>query len=115
MEHVHTFFTDPDHDYRILKPATTTHLVDNNSEYIALSVSHDERTALGFVAVDKSGDGITLKNMPASTAYEFAWWHIENGGWQGQSILTSNKDGQIMLPKTPDNHKSWAFRLISNE
>ena len=114
MGHVHAFFTDPGHDYRKLKPATTSHLVDNNSEYIALSVSDDEKTALGFVAVNKSDNGIILKNMPASTTFEFAWWNISDGGWQDQSVLTSNEDGHIMLPGTPDKYRNWAFRLIYN-
>jgi len=115
MKHLASFMLDEGHDYRTLKPASATHLVDNYGEFVALAISDDNRTALGIVTVVTTGKEIIIKDLPVSQKYQLTWWDIENGGWQDQTELTSNGSGKITLPETPDRKQSWAFRLTIEE
>jgi hypothetical protein len=64
-----------------------------------------------MVTVVTTGSDIIIKDLPGSQKYQLEWWDIENGGWQGQTELTSSGGGKITLPETPNKRQSWAFRL----
>lgn len=115
MKHLASFILDEGHDYSSLKPASDTHLLNNYGEFIALAISDDNRTALGIVPRDTTGREIVIKDLPISEKYQLTWWDTENGAWQGQTELTCNGSGQIILPETPNGRRNWAFRLMMLE
>lgn len=104
------FMLDPGHDYRQLKPATFTHLEDHQDKCITLALSENEKFALGFAAAHRQ-DPIGLKNFPPDRDYILQWWDIDMGGWQGNISLTTSASGTVQFPATPDENRSWAFRL----
>ena len=106
------FMLDSGHDYRLLKPATLTHLADHQNWTIALAINDSASEVLGFVAARRKS--INLKDFPANKKYTLQWWDIDEGGWQVKSILTTSATGTAMLPVPPDKNRSWAFRLISS-
>jgi len=105
------FMLDPGHDYRQLKPATFTHLEDHQNKCIALAISDDGKFALGFAAAHRQ-KAISLKNFPPNKDYILQWWDIDKSGWQDNTSLTTSASGTVQLPGTPDDQRSWAFRLL---
>ncbi|GEO23501.1 hypothetical protein CQA01_40350 [Cyclobacterium qasimii] len=115
MKHLASFILDEGYDYRTLKPASVTHLVDNYDEFVALAISEDHQTILGIVPVVTMDRDIIIKDLPIAQKYQLAWWDIDNGGWQGQAEVTSLGSGKITLPETPNKKQSWAFKLTVAE
>ena len=110
MGKLRDFMLDPGHDYRQLVPATFTHLEDHQDTTIVLAINESASEALGFVSANRP-DNVMIKDFPANKDYTLQWWDIDRGGWQGESVVTTSATGTALLPDTPDENRSWAFRL----
>lgn len=111
MGHLKNFLLDPGHDYRILQPATLTHLVDTQQEWRVLALSPDRSQGLGFFAANRTKTDI--KNLAPNAPFTLEWWNIDHGTWSDKTTHTSDGDGILVLPEKP-NPNSWAFRILSN-
>ncbi len=78
---------------------------------IALVISENKKYTLGFVEAHRQGF-ISLKNIPPNKVYTLQWWDIDKGGWQGNISLATGASGTVQPPGTPDENRSWAFRLL---
>ncbi len=103
------FILDKDHDYRTLKPATMTHLVDTDREWRVLALSSDMSQGLGFIAANHTKTDI--KDLTPNTRYKIEWWNIDHGGWASESDRTTDDTGKLIMPEKPDSN-GWAFRIL---
>ena len=104
------FMLDPGHDYRQLVPATFTHLEDHQDKTIALAINDSAGEALGYVSSNRT-ERVAIKDFPPNEDYTLQWWDIDKGQWQGETVVTTSAAGTAQLPDTPDENRSWAFRL----
>ncbi len=109
MGKLKAFILDKGHDYRFMKPATLTHLVDTDQEWRALALSADLSQGLGFVAASHTKTDV--KDLIPNTRYKIQWWNIDDGGWSNSSTSTTDNNGNLSLPNKP-NTKGWAFRIL---
>jgi hypothetical protein len=103
------FILDSGHDYRTLKPATLTNLVDTHQEWRVLALSPDQSQGLGFIAANHSGTDI--QDLNPNVRYKIEWWNIDDGGWSNTSAATTDNAGRLIMPSKPNN-KGWAFRIL---
>lgn len=108
MGHLRTFVLDRGHDYRILEPATMTHLVETDQEWRVLALSRDQSQGLGFIAAHHAPT--RLKHLPSNTPYTLEWWAIDRGVWSTGGTLKTDDTGHLTLPPKPDDN-GWAFRI----
>lgn len=109
MGKLKAFILDKGHDYRTLKPATMTHLVDTDREWRALALSSDMSQGLGFIAANHTKTDI--KGLEPDTQYRIQWWNIDKGGWSHERVVTIDDTGTLIMPKKPDKN-GWAFRVL---
>ncbi len=110
MKHLKDFMLDKEHDYRILKPASDTHLGNSHGDMHALAVSSDDESfALGLST--KGFPPTFVKGLKPDSDYIFEWWHVENGGWQGTTTLKSDSKGVLNWPNVPDKSRNWGYRV----
>ena len=108
MGHLRTFLLDRGHDYRTLKPATLTHLVETDHEWRVLALSQDQSLGLGFIAAHQAPT--QLQHLQPNTPYTLEWWNIDQGVWSTSVTLKTDNTGHLVLPQKPDDN-GWAFRI----
>ncbi len=110
MMHLKNFVLDEGHDYRVLKPASDTHLGNSHGDMHALAISSDNKSfALGFCT--KGFPTSFVKGLPPNRDYLFAWWDVETGRWQDATTIKTDKNGKLRWPRVPDPLRNWAFRI----
>ncbi len=104
------FILDPGHNYRLLEPAID-HLANPNGELLSLALAPDKSLGLGFICANKDSCDITMLTPDAD--YRIEWWHIDDGGWQNETIRKTNHSGRLSMPDVPGSIKrGWAFRIL---
>lgn len=110
MGHLKDFVLDEGHDYRLLKPASDTHLGDSHGDMHALAISKDNKSfALGFCM--KGFPVTSVKKLPPNREYLFEWWNVEDGGWQESTICKTDDSGTLTWPNVPDASRNWGYRI----
>lgn len=109
MGKLREFILDPGHDYRGLRPATTTHLVETAGEWRVLALSEDKSQGLGFIAAHRTQTNI--KDLLPNQWYKIEWWNIDEGGWSNVSHVPTDGRGKLTMPAKP-SEKGWAFRIL---
>jgi len=111
MGKLRAFVLDGGHDYRVLVPAPKTHLATPNGELLSLALAPDKSQALGFISAGKEGCDV-IKLIP-NTDYRVEWWHIDDGGWQGESTNRTDGNGRLRMSGVPGGKKrGWAYRIL---
>jgi len=114
MKHLKDFVLDKEHDYRVLKPASDTHLGDSHQDRHALALALDNKSfALGFYT--KGFPATYIKDLKPKSDYLFEWWHVEKGGWQSATNVQSDSSGKLNWPDVPDTSRNWGYRLRLKE
>jgi hypothetical protein len=125
MGKLREFIMDFGHDYRLLTPAPAMLRYDQSSvssmggdyELHSLAMAPDRSFGLGFIAATLNSIDIT--GLPANAVYTLQWWHIDNGGWQGTTVLTTDGSGRLDIPNVPDlasgTPRGWAFRIRAGD
>ena len=111
MGHLKDFILDAGHDYSELAPALL-HLVDRQQEFLALALSPDLRTGLGFISAKMHSSNI--KDLLPNADYLLQWWDIDEGGWKHEEAVRTDKTGLLKVPPNPDD-MGWAFRIKHND
>jgi hypothetical protein len=106
------FILDSGHDYRIMKPATMTHLLDTEKEWRALALSSDKSQGLGFIAANHTKTDI--KDLIPNARYRIQWWNIDRGGWSDTTDRIADRTGKLIMPNKP-NTNGWAFRILRGD
>ncbi len=120
MGHLKSFILDSDHNYAKLVPAADTNLSDSEDYLHTLAIADDKSFALGFFTADSRDNAKalpSLKNLIASTTYQFQWWDVTNGGWISAGNITTSSSGTMKPPVLPNNDrtKNWAYRIQSTD
>ena len=103
------FVLDGGHDYRVLAPAVK-HLAAPDGELRCLALALDKSQGLGFVSAGKNS--CDLVELTPNAVYGVQWWHIDNGGWQDNTVHETDGAGRLNMPSVPgDNKRGWAFRI----
>jgi hypothetical protein len=111
MGQLKAFILDSGHDYQVLVPAVETNLADPDGELLALALAADKSQGLGFISANK--DSSDIVGLTPSTEYRIEWWHIDDGGWQGQMVCRTDGSGRLSMPGVPGgNKRGWAYRIL---
>lgn len=109
MGHLRKFVLDSGHDYRRLKPASDTHLVDSRDDMHSLALADDGSFALGFFTCGYPGTSV--KDLEPNRRFDFEWWDVEAGEWQNAIEINTDKAGVLKWPSVPDSARNWAYRI----
>jgi len=76
-----------------------------------LALAPDKSQGLGFVSAGK--DSCDIIKLTPNADYRIEWWHIDDGGWQDETVRTTDGSGRLSMPGVPDGQKrGWAFRIL---
>ncbi len=91
MRNIKDFILDKAHVYQVLKPAS-----DNKS------------FALGLYT--KGSLATFIKALKPESDYLFEWWHVEEGGWHGATMIRSGGSGKLNGDVVSDTSRNWGYR-----
>jgi hypothetical protein len=111
MGKLRAFVLDSGHDYRVLAPAMKTNLARPDGELLPLALAPDKSQGLGFVCAGK--DSCDIVQLTPHADYRIAWWHIDDGGWQNETVRTTDATGRLSMPRVPGGTmRGWAYRIL---
>ena len=91
-------------------PLHTDFRLDADGEFLALALARDKCQGLGFVSANK--DSCDIIRLTPNAGYRVQWWHIDNGGWQNETVRKTDNSGRLNMPGVPGGRKrGWAYRI----